>query len=107
MAKKKTNTKRVFVTLPRGISDIIDRDFKKMGETDSEIVRSMIISYLNLRGYFVNSEGFESALDFQEKIDVLEKMIESLTELLEQKGTINYTQWESILNEKLSGTPEK
>lgn len=45
--------KRVLVSLPSGILEIIKDDLKgRMGESDSEIVRSVVIAYLSEKGYF-------------------------------------------------------
>jgi hypothetical protein len=104
---KQTKTRRIFVSIPDGIWKIIERDFSAMGETDSEILRNMIISYLTVRGYFVNSKGYEDTAEIQSKVEVLEKMIVTLAEMLEQKGTLNYTQWENRLSEKITQDTEK
>ena len=100
--KPQTETVRVFVSLPKGVSEIIERDFKGIGETASERLRNMIISYLNLRGYFVNERGYVSASEVQGKQDVMEKMIFSLLDILEEKGLVNYNQWETRLNKKIT-----
>jgi len=39
--------------------------------------------------------------DVKEKIYILDKMITSLAELLEEKGIIQYEEWENKLREKL------
>ena len=45
--------KRVLVSLPSGIWKIINNDLKgKLGKSDSEIVRSVVIAYLSEKGYF-------------------------------------------------------
>ena len=45
--------KRVLVSLPSGIWEIINNDLKgKLGKSDSEIVRSVVIAYLSEKGYF-------------------------------------------------------
>jgi metal-responsive CopG/Arc/MetJ family transcriptional regulator len=45
--------RRVLVSLPSGIWKIIKSDLKgKMGESDSEVVRNVVIAYLSERGYF-------------------------------------------------------
>jgi metal-responsive CopG/Arc/MetJ family transcriptional regulator len=44
--------KRVLVSLPDRIYEIIQRELRgKMGETNSEIIRTIIISYLSEKGY--------------------------------------------------------
>ena len=45
--------KRVLVSLPSGIWEIINTDLRgKIGESDSEVVRSVVIAYLSEKGYF-------------------------------------------------------
>jgi len=45
--------KRVLVSLPSGIWEIINNDLRgKIGESDSEVVRSVVIAYLSEKGYF-------------------------------------------------------
>jgi metal-responsive CopG/Arc/MetJ family transcriptional regulator len=44
--------KRALVSLPDGIWEIIENDLKgKMGEGNSDIIRSIIIAYLSEKGY--------------------------------------------------------
>ena len=49
--------KRALVSLPDGVWEIIEKDLKgKMGEGHSDIIRSIIISYLSEKGY-MDKEG--------------------------------------------------
>jgi len=44
--------KKILVSIPEGIYEILDTDLRgKIGEKDSEIVRSIVISYLSEKGY--------------------------------------------------------
>jgi metal-responsive CopG/Arc/MetJ family transcriptional regulator len=43
--------KRILVSLPEGIFSILKELKGKIGESDSEIVRSIIIAYLSEQGY--------------------------------------------------------
>ena len=44
--------KKVLVSLPEGVYEII-RDLKgKLGESDSAIIRNIVIAYLSEQGYF-------------------------------------------------------
>lgn len=95
--------KRVFVSIPDGIWDIIEKDFKdKMGDSESEVIRNVVISYLSQRGYFINEKGQETASEISEKLLVLENMFFSMLETLEEKGTITYSEWESKMKKKIS-----
>jgi metal-responsive CopG/Arc/MetJ family transcriptional regulator len=45
--------KRVLVSLPQGIWEIIEKNIKgKLGEKESEILRNIVIAYLSEKGYF-------------------------------------------------------
>lgn len=49
--------KRILVSLPEGIWKIISNDLKgKIGESDSEIVRNIVIAYLSEKGYLTKGE---------------------------------------------------
>jgi len=44
--------KRVLVNLPDKVIDIIQKELKgKMGDNNSEVVRSIVVSYLSEKGY--------------------------------------------------------
>lgn len=50
--------KRILVSVPEGIFKIIRNDLKgKFGESDSEIVRNILIAYLSEKGYLSKGEG--------------------------------------------------
>lgn len=94
--------KRIFVSIPDGVWKIINRDYKtKMGESESEIIRTIVISFLSDKGYFVNSKGYEDTNEIHTKIDVLQNMIQSMMELFEEKGTITFAEWEARLKKKV------
>jgi len=48
--------KKVLVSLPEGIFQIIRSLKGKLGESDSEVVRTMVISFLSEKGYLVKKE---------------------------------------------------
>lgn len=49
--------RRVLVSLPSGIWKIINADLKgTIGESDSEVVRNVLIAYLSEKGY-LNKKG--------------------------------------------------
>ena len=44
--------KRILVSLPEGIWEIVNNDLKgKIGESDSEVVRNIVIAFLSEKGY--------------------------------------------------------
>lgn len=95
--------RRAFVSLPNGIWDILDRDFKgQIGEGDSEVIRNVVISYLSDRGYFVNEKGAPVVDDVFTRLEVMENMMTALTDLLEEKGSITYSEYENRVKKKLA-----
>lgn len=42
--------KRITLTLPEGIYDLVIKNFKVFGEKDSEIIRNILISYIAEQG---------------------------------------------------------
>jgi metal-responsive CopG/Arc/MetJ family transcriptional regulator len=44
--------KRVLVNLPEKIFDIIQKELRgKMGDSNSEVIRSIVVAYLSEKGY--------------------------------------------------------
>ncbi|MGQ9722551.1 MAG: CopG family transcriptional regulator [Candidatus Jordarchaeum sp.] len=43
--------KRVLVSLPNGVKEMIDELKGKMGESDSEVIRTIVIAYLSEKGF--------------------------------------------------------
>jgi metal-responsive CopG/Arc/MetJ family transcriptional regulator len=43
--------KKVMVSLPEGIYNLIHELKGKLGESDSEVIRTMVISFLSEKGY--------------------------------------------------------
>jgi metal-responsive CopG/Arc/MetJ family transcriptional regulator len=48
--------KKVLVSLPEGIFNLVRELKGKLGESDSEVVRTMVISFLSEKGYLVKKE---------------------------------------------------
>jgi len=46
--------KRILVSLPEGIFNIVKALKGKLGESDSEVVRDIVIAYLSEQGYLKN-----------------------------------------------------
>jgi metal-responsive CopG/Arc/MetJ family transcriptional regulator len=43
--------KKILVSLPEGIFNLVKELKGKLGESDSEVVRNMVIAYLSEQGY--------------------------------------------------------
>jgi metal-responsive CopG/Arc/MetJ family transcriptional regulator len=48
--------KKILVSLPEGIYKLVKELKGKIGESDSEVVRSMVISFLSEKGYLSKRE---------------------------------------------------
>jgi metal-responsive CopG/Arc/MetJ family transcriptional regulator len=48
--------KRILVSLPEGIFSIVQELKNKLGESDSEVVRNIVIAYLSQQGYLAKGE---------------------------------------------------
>lgn len=48
--------KKILVSLPEGIFKIVQELKGKIGESDSEVIRSMVISFLSEKGYLSKRE---------------------------------------------------
>jgi len=48
--------KKVLVSLPEGIFQTIRSLKGKLGESDSEVIRTMVISFLSEKGYLTKGE---------------------------------------------------
>jgi metal-responsive CopG/Arc/MetJ family transcriptional regulator len=51
--------KRILVSLPEGIFRIIKELKGKLGESDSEVVRDIVIAYLSEQGYLAKRGKYE------------------------------------------------
>ena len=50
--------KKILVSIPTGAWDIIDLHLRgKLGEKDSELVRTIVLSYLSEKGYIREFDG--------------------------------------------------
>ncbi|MDG6925642.1 MAG: hypothetical protein JRN09_03720 [Nitrososphaerota archaeon] len=98
--------RRALVSLPDGVWEIIDKELKgKLGDGDSEVIRNIVISHLMEKGYLLPpkagglgpvTEGVAGELDMHDT------MINSLVELLEEKGELTYTDWERRIKRNLA-----
>jgi len=48
--------KKVLVSLPEGIYKVIEEQKGKFGESNSEVIRSIVISFLSEKGYLSKKE---------------------------------------------------
>lgn len=48
--------KRILVSLPEGIFNIVANLKGKIGESDSEVVRNIVVAYLSEKGYLTKGK---------------------------------------------------
>jgi metal-responsive CopG/Arc/MetJ family transcriptional regulator len=97
--------RRALVSLPDGVWNIIDTDLKgQIGDGDSEVIRNLVIAYLTEKGYLLKGKKIESQGSTEQiasELDIHDRMITALTELLEEKGQLNPDEWEKRVKKKL------
>lgn len=95
--------KRIFVSLPEGVWNILKKDFmNKMGDSESEIIRNIVIAYLSARGYFINPKGQDNARDIIDRLTVLDTLVESVIDVLEEKTGITYEEIDRTMKRKIA-----
>ena len=96
--------RRALVSLPDGVWKVIDQELKgKLGDGDSEVIRNVVIAYLTSQGYLTRPKAKGSAMDnIAGELDIHDNMITALVELLEEKGQINYHEWENRIKKKIN-----
>jgi metal-responsive CopG/Arc/MetJ family transcriptional regulator len=96
--------KRALVTLPEGVWKVIDKELRgKIGDGDSEIIRNLVISHLTEKGYLLPAKGQRSQLgQMTEQIEMLDTMLNSLVEVMEEKGQMRVYDWETKIKRNLT-----
>jgi hypothetical protein len=102
------NPNRALVTLPKGVWAIIKYDLKgKIGDSDSEVIRNIVIAYLTEKGYFQASNQHVTKEDndrakktIQSRLDINEAMILTLLTMLEEEQIIKGSVFGDRANEK-------
>ena len=96
--------KRALVTLPDGVWEVIERDLRgKLGTGDSEVIRNIVIAYLTDKGYLIRPKEKGAGLDnIATELDMQDTMLTSLAEILEERGQLNYNDWENRIKRKMA-----
>jgi metal-responsive CopG/Arc/MetJ family transcriptional regulator len=96
--------RRALVTLPAGVWEILDTELKgKLGDGDSEVIRNIVISHLTEKGYLLKPKEKPSGMEnIATELDMQDTMLTSLAEVLEEKGQLNYNEWESRIKRKMA-----
>lgn len=101
--------RRALVSLPESAWKIIDNKLKgRLGDGDAEIIRNIIMLYFIQHGYIMKDDktvypiNETSSIDeVLGQIDIHDSQIESLVELLEEKGVINTDEWSRRIKKKM------
>lgn len=96
--------RRALVSLPDGAWEIIDALRPQLGNADSEIVRNIVLAYLIEKGYLLKSKVKKQTVGNEQiasELDIHDAMISTLAEMLEEKGQLDYQQWEKRVQKKL------
>jgi metal-responsive CopG/Arc/MetJ family transcriptional regulator len=90
--------KRTLVSLPDELFDIMRTKLKgKFGESDSEIIRGVVIAYLSEKGYL---KEVKNRVD-EQIADMQEDMINALVEILEKKGVVSGNDIDNSVRKRL------
>ncbi len=90
--------RKILVSLPTDIVDLIDKDLiGKLGEGYSDTLRTIIMNWLSEKGYL--NIGYKN--EKSEEVDLLDTMLCSLVELLEEKGILTQQEWEKRIKQRV------
>lgn len=94
--------RRALVTLPDGVWKVVDSLKGTLGDGDSEVIRNIVIAHLTEKGYLLKPKSGKSDTDsIAGQLDMQDAMIESLAEVLEEKGALSVGEWERRIKRKL------
>lgn len=98
--------KLVNLELPQEVWEIINKEFKLKGESDSEILFNIIKNHLAQHGYYPDADSLQQGYGLKDILDIHEDMIITLLDLLERKGLITHKEWTQIMQERVSKNTE-
>ena len=94
-------SRRALVSLPDSVWKIIDNAIKgQIGDGDSEVIRNTVIAYLTEKDYMLKGNKQQND-QLAAEIDILDNMITSLAEILEERGQLNHEELEKKIQSKL------
>jgi metal-responsive CopG/Arc/MetJ family transcriptional regulator len=97
--------KKILVSLPDGVVETLDNELiGKIGQTRSDTLRTIIMNWLSEQGYLEKggkNEKNKIKRETSEEIDLLDTMLSSLVELLEEKGILTQEEYEKRIMEKV------
>jgi hypothetical protein len=104
--------RRALVSLPESAWKIIDHKLKgQLGDGDAEIIRNIVMLYFIQHGYIMKDDKtvypvneIGSLEEVLGQLDIHDSQIESLVELLEEKGLIDTDEWSRRIKKKMQKT---
>lgn len=84
--------KTLKISLPKDVLDTINNDLDWLGNTESERIQNVVISSIFINSYKKKSDK-HTCRDYNNDLHVLEYMIDSVVELLEDKKIITFKEW--------------
>ena len=95
--------RRALVTLPGGVWRIIDGELKgTLGDGDSEVIRNLVVAHLTEKGYLLPSKDQSGkASQIADEFKIIDAMVYSLVEVLEENGQIKQSDWEARLKKRI------
>ena len=81
--------------------EIIDNQFKLNKESDVEVLCNIIRNYIAEHGLYPDIHSLAHGHEIKDFIDIHQVMIDSIIELLENKGLATYQEWAKIMEQKV------
>ena len=89
------------IDLSEEVWKIIDNQFKLNKESDAEVLCNIIRNYIAEHGLYPDIHSLAHGHGIKDFIDIHQVMIDSIIELLENKGLATYQEWVKIMEQKV------
>ena len=83
-------SKNLTLSLPKRVWEILEIDFAGLGDTETERIQNIVIFLLSNKDYFVHSNKVHDYADIHDNMNILEDMIVTIVELLEEKNILHF-----------------
>ena len=93
--------KSVNIDLPEEVWKIIDNQFKLNKESNAEVLCNIIRNYIAEHGLYPDIHSLAHGHGIKDFIDIHQAMIDSIIELLENKGLATYQEFAEVMNQKM------
>jgi Xaa-Pro aminopeptidase len=79
----------------------VDNEFKLNKESNAEVLCNIIRNYIAEHGLYPDIHSLAHGHGIKDFIDIHQAMIDSIIELLENKGLATYQEWVKIMDQKV------